>query len=103
MQELADGGLLVVQPPEDWLFKVFVDDALVDVIFRPAGTFADRAVVERLAQEVRKVMAKPDVQAQLAAQGLDPVTSDPESFKVQIDRELNRWTRDIKTMNIGLN
>ncbi|RYE74170.1 MAG: tripartite tricarboxylate transporter substrate binding protein [Oxalobacteraceae bacterium] len=70
-------------------------------LFTTGGT--DRAVVERLAQEVRKVMAKPDVQAQLAAQGLDPVTSDPESFKVQIDRELNRWTRDIKTMNIGLN
>ncbi|GAA6524215.1 hypothetical protein [Intrasporangium sp. DVR] len=46
-QALADQGLQVVQPPEDWLFKVFVDDALVDIIFRPAGTFADRGVVER--------------------------------------------------------
>jgi hypothetical protein len=46
-QELADHGLQVVQPPEDWLFKVFVGDALVDVIFRPAGTYADRSVVER--------------------------------------------------------
>jgi len=31
---LAESGLEVVQPPEDWLFKVFVDDAMVDVIFR---------------------------------------------------------------------
>jgi hypothetical protein len=31
---LADSGLEVVQPPEDWLFKVFVDEAMVDVIFR---------------------------------------------------------------------
>ncbi|WP_203048298.1 nucleotidyltransferase domain-containing protein [Pimelobacter simplex] len=31
---LADSGLDVVQPPEDWLFKVFVDEAMVDVIFR---------------------------------------------------------------------
>jgi hypothetical protein len=45
--ELADQGLQVVQPPEDWLFKVYVDDALVDVIFRPAGTYATRSVVER--------------------------------------------------------
>jgi hypothetical protein len=44
---LADQGLHVVQPPEDWLFKVYVGDALVDIIFRPAGTFATRGVVER--------------------------------------------------------
>ncbi|MDV3220864.1 nucleotidyltransferase family protein [Intrasporangium sp.] len=46
-QQLADQGLHVVQPPEDWLFKVFVGDAMVDVIFRPAGTYADRSVVRR--------------------------------------------------------
>ena len=31
---LAESGLEVVQPPEDWLFKVFVEEAMVDVIFR---------------------------------------------------------------------
>ena len=31
---LSDEGLNVVQPAEDWLFKVFVDDAMVDVIYR---------------------------------------------------------------------
>lgn len=31
---LAESGLDVVQPPEDWLFKVFVDEVMVDVIFR---------------------------------------------------------------------
>ena len=70
-------------------------------LFTTGGT--DPAIVARLSQEVRKAIAKPEVQAQLAAQGLEPVTNDPESFKVQIDRELNRWTRHIKTMNIGLN
>lgn len=34
---LADRGLTVVQPPEDWLFKVYVDDAMVDVLFRAGG------------------------------------------------------------------
>ena len=70
-------------------------------LFTTGGT--DPAIVERLAHEVRTVIAKPEVQAQLAAQGLDPVTNDPESFKVQIDRELNRWTRDLKAINIGPN
>lgn len=46
-QALAESGLLVVQPPEDWLFKVYVDDSLVDVITRPAGDPATREDVER--------------------------------------------------------
>lgn len=43
---LAEDGFQVVQPPEDWLFKVYTDDAMVDIIFRDAGTPASRAVVE---------------------------------------------------------
>lgn len=34
---LADHRLDVVQPPEDWLFKVFVDGAMVDLLFRVNG------------------------------------------------------------------
>jgi hypothetical protein len=36
-QVLAEAGLRVEHPPEDWLFKVFDGDAMVDVIFRTAG------------------------------------------------------------------
>ena len=43
---LAEEGYQVVQPPEDWLFKVFTDGAMVDVIFRDSGEPATRAVVE---------------------------------------------------------
>jgi hypothetical protein len=45
-QFLADEDLDVVQPPEDWLFKVFTDDVMVDVIFRDSGHPATREVVE---------------------------------------------------------
>ncbi len=34
---LADRGLEVVDPPEDWLFKVFVNGAMVDLLFRASG------------------------------------------------------------------
>jgi hypothetical protein len=37
MARLAGLGLQVVQPPEDWLFKVFVGHAMVDVLFRMNG------------------------------------------------------------------
>jgi hypothetical protein len=43
---LADAGLRVEHPPEDWLFKVMTDDCMVDVIFRDSGAPAERAVVE---------------------------------------------------------
>jgi hypothetical protein len=34
---LSEHGLEVADPPEDWLFKVFVDGAMVDVLFRANG------------------------------------------------------------------
>jgi hypothetical protein len=46
MSRLAEQGLQVVQPPEDWLFKVFVGEgaspAMVDVLFRSAGVTVER-------------------------------------------------------------
>jgi hypothetical protein len=39
---LRDAGFRVEQPPEDWLFKAFLDDAMVDVILRSAGSAATR-------------------------------------------------------------
>jgi Uncharacterised nucleotidyltransferase len=42
---LATDGFQVVQPPEDWLFKVFTDDVMVDVIHRDSGDLATRDVV----------------------------------------------------------
>ena len=46
-QFLADQGFDVVQPPEDWLFKVFANGAMVDVIHGPVGRVTDRSEVER--------------------------------------------------------
>ena len=43
---LADAGLDVQRPPEDWLFKVYTDGAMVDIIFRHSGQPASRSVVE---------------------------------------------------------
>jgi hypothetical protein len=44
-EKLAEEGFQVVQPPEDWLFKVFTDDVMVDVIHRDSGSPATREVV----------------------------------------------------------
>lgn len=43
---LAGEGFEVARPPEDWLFKVWIDDAMVDIIHRYSGVPAERTVVE---------------------------------------------------------
>ena len=46
-QVLTDAGLRVEHPPEDWLFKVFTDDSMVDVIFRVGGEPVQAALLNR--------------------------------------------------------
>ncbi|WP_028635973.1 hypothetical protein [Nocardioides sp. URHA0032] len=54
---LAGRGLDVVQPPEDWLFKVYVDDAMVDVLFRAGSEPVGRERFEHVDQlEVESVL-----------------------------------------------
>ena len=43
---LEAGGVEVVHPPEDWLFKAYSDGAMVDIIHRHSGGPASRAIVE---------------------------------------------------------
>lgn len=53
---LAEEGLDVVQPPEDWLFKVYVDGAMVDILFRTNGEPVERGVLADVDQiEVESV------------------------------------------------
>lgn len=48
---LTDAGLRVEHPAEDWLFKVFTDGAMVDVIFRMNGIGVETPVLDR-AEEI---------------------------------------------------
>lgn len=53
---LTEAGLDVRNPPEDWLFKVYSDGALVDVLFRLAGEPVGETLLERaVEQEVLSV------------------------------------------------
>lgn len=69
-------------------------------LFTTGGT--PPAVIERLAREVQTILAKPEVAAQFAAQGVEPATNSPKVFSAFIDHELTRWTKEIKAMNITL-
>src|SRR5437016_3861957 len=37
LNALADAGMRTERPPEEWLFKAWHGDAMIDLIFRPAG------------------------------------------------------------------
>ena len=47
---LAESGLEVEHPPEDWLFKVYADGAMVDVFSRNGSEPARRALVENASE-----------------------------------------------------
>jgi Uncharacterised nucleotidyltransferase len=49
-QALAGAGLDVVEPPEDWLFKVHTDGVVVDVIFRAGQASVDPGMLARAEQ-----------------------------------------------------
>ena len=55
----------------------------------PAGTPAP--VVQRLAQEVKAVMADPALQKQLRTQGMEPVAIESAAFRTLIDAEIARY------------
>ncbi len=44
---LADAGLEVVDPAEDWLLKVVQDDVFVDVLWRTCGRPVESDLIER--------------------------------------------------------
>jgi hypothetical protein len=47
VEALAKAGFRIEDPPEEWLYKAWEDDVLLDVIFEPSGGPVDDAMFER--------------------------------------------------------
>jgi Uncharacterised nucleotidyltransferase len=47
LQVLADAGMRPEKPPEEWLYKAWDGDVLIDLIFRPRGLVVDDEVMAR--------------------------------------------------------
>jgi hypothetical protein len=47
LEVLADAGLRPERPPEEWLYKAFDGDVMVDLIFAPAGIDITDEVIAR--------------------------------------------------------
>jgi hypothetical protein len=48
---LGEAGFRIERPPEDWLFKAFADDVMVDVLHRLGGEPADADLLARAREQ----------------------------------------------------
>jgi tripartite-type tricarboxylate transporter receptor subunit TctC len=67
-------------------------------VFAPARTPA--AVVNRLNDEIGKVLKDSDVREKLEAQGLEPTIMSPEELKRYTEQDVSRWAKLIKSAGI---
>jgi tripartite-type tricarboxylate transporter receptor subunit TctC len=66
----------------------------------PAAT--PRPVVDLLSQEIKAIVAQPDIKERFAVLGLDAVANTPEEFAAQIRREIAKWGKVIHDANIRM-
>jgi len=67
-------------------------------LLAPAGT--PPAIINRVNAEAVKVLARPDIKAALAAQGMDVISGTPEQFANHIKSEIARMTKIAATAGI---
>lgn len=62
-------------------------------LFAPAGTPPE--IVDKLQQEVARIVHMPDVKQRFATLGAEPVGNSPQEFKLFLDQEIAKWTKVI--------
>ena len=67
-------------------------------LFAPAGTPVE--IVRLLHREAVKAVNAADVRAQFAAMGADPVGSTPEEFAAVVQRDLAKWAKVARDVNL---
>jgi len=63
-------------------------------LLAPAGT--PRPIVDRLNKELRALVAMPEVQARIHSEGGDELTSSPDEYAADIDREETKWSAVVR-------
>ena len=67
-------------------------------LLAPAGT--PKEIVDRLSEEVRKLVDTPEVQTQIHNEGGDPMTSTPAEYAADIDREETKWSALVRKLGL---
>ena len=74
------------------------DSVLHYGLLAPAGT--PRAIVERLNKELRALVDTDAVKERIQAEGGDSMTSSPDEYATDIDREERKWSALIRKLNL---
>ena len=74
-------------------------DTLTGIVV-PAGT--PKEIVELLAGEIARSVAKPDVRERLAALGFKPVANTPDEFSARIKLEIEKWGKVVRDANLRI-
>ena len=67
-------------------------------ILAPKGT--PKAVVDKLAGEMIRILQQPDTRARYAVAGMEIIASTPQQFREAIASEINRWAMVVKAAGI---
>ena len=65
----------------------------------PAGT--PQKVITRLHTGIVEILDMPDVKTRFSGMGFDTVGNSPEEFQVFIRREVGKWGKIVKSLNIS--
>lgn len=63
-------------------------------VVAPAGT--PKAIVDKLAAEIDRILKDPDIRRKLVEQGADPVGGTPEAFAAYMKAETEKWAKVVK-------
>jgi len=74
-------------------------DTLTGIV-APAGT--PKEIVELLAREIAKSVARPDVKEKLATLGFKPVANTPDEWAARIRLEIEKWGKVVRDANLRI-
>ncbi len=66
----------------------------------PAGM--PKELVKKIHDDVASIIKRPDFQARITADAMEPVGNTPEEFATQISEDMNEWAKLIKSAQIKL-
>lgn len=98
---ITAGGRSSLLPDVPTISEAGVPGFAVDSWFgwlAPAGTPPE--IVEKLNQEIVRIVRSPDMKAHLVSEGAEPVGSTPADFVKHMKSETAKWAKVIKAANI---
>lgn len=69
-------------------------------LFAPAAT--PRNIVARLAEEISRAIAQPDLRERMLAAGLEPLGNSPDEFAAYFRAEVAKWSKVIREAGVRL-